>query len=269
MKISLDQWNSNSLRKYWNKIAKKMSDFSSAPSTLYYRQSEINLITSFFGPLKGKKLLKLDLWNELNNTKILFWIAEQKTIIYGLDISDYLVKNARKQFSKTGFTGKFIACDMRKILLPDNTFDFVYSMGTIEHVNDYDRAIREIYRVLKPGGKAIVGAPNKLDPFLRPILVWLMEQFNCYPYSPEHSFTHQQLKKLHQKEGFILKDQTGLLFMPGILRMMDIFFYLHFKPLCQITKILIKPFEFLERNFALIRRNGYLIACCVKKPETT
>lgn len=267
MKVPWNQPDSESLRNHWNKVAKDLKDFSSAPSTLYYRQSEINLMQSLFGQLKGKKLLKLDLWNEFNNTKILFWAAEQGAKVYGLDIADYLVKNASRQFKKAGFSATFTVCDIRNILFPDNSFDFVYSMGTIEHIDDYNLAIREIYRVLKPGGKAIVGVPNKLDPFLRPLLVWFLEWLNAYAYSPEHSFTHRQLKRLHQEAGFKVIAQTGLLFMPGILRMMDIFFYLHIRPLCLLTKILIKPFEFLERKYSWARKNGYLIACYVQKPK--
>ena len=47
-------------------------------------------------------------------------------------------------------------------------------MGTIEHFDESDAAVREMWRVLKPGGRAVVGVPNRLDPFLRPLLVAAM-----------------------------------------------------------------------------------------------
>jgi SAM-dependent methyltransferase len=45
--------------------------------------------------------------------------------------------------------------------IADNTFDFAVSFQVIEHINDDDFFIREIYRVLKPGGKLILTTPNR------------------------------------------------------------------------------------------------------------
>src|SRR3990172_13222190 len=155
------QWNSKKLQNHWKKAAKEIDDISPAYSTAFYRESEIKLFQRHFGNLKGKKVLKLDLWNEVNNTRILSWVARRGAKVCGIDVSSYLVKKTKENFKKEGLKGKFINCDMREIKFPDNSFDFIYTMGTIEHVHDYCVAVREIYRVLKPGGKAIIGIPNK------------------------------------------------------------------------------------------------------------
>lgn len=44
--------------------------------------------------------------------------------------------------------------------LEDNTYDFVVSFQVIEHIKDDDLFIKEIHRVLKPGGKALITTPN-------------------------------------------------------------------------------------------------------------
>lgn len=44
--------------------------------------------------------------------------------------------------------------------LPDNAFDYVVTFQVIEHIEDDDLFVKEIYRVLKPGGQLIVTTPN-------------------------------------------------------------------------------------------------------------
>lgn len=254
-------------RNVWNERAKSMGFFSEAPSTIYYRKSEIRLFKEFFKNLKGKKILKSDLWNEVNNTRILMWAGEKGAKVCGIDISDYLVKEAGKNLKKAGINSEFKCCDIRDIAFSDNSFDFVYSMGTIEHMPDYDKAISELARVLKPGGTAIIGVPNKHDPFLRPVMVWILDKLEKYPYSPEKSFSMNELKKEVEKAGLKVRDTTGILFMPGILRIADMFFYKRAKPLCAVTGALLKAFDYFENKSAWCKRRGYLIACVATKEK--
>jgi SAM-dependent methyltransferase len=57
-------------------------------------------------------------------------------------------------------------CTMRGGLIPfpDNMFDVVVSEQVFEHVMDYDKAVSEIHRVLKPGGVAIHDFPSRWRP---------------------------------------------------------------------------------------------------------
>jgi SAM-dependent methyltransferase len=44
-------------------------------------------------------------------------------------------------------------------MVPDNSVDFVTSISVLEHVRDPQRVVREIYRILKPGGVIYVSVP--------------------------------------------------------------------------------------------------------------
>jgi SAM-dependent methyltransferase len=52
--------------------------------------------------------------------------------------------------------GSFIQGDAESLPFCDRAFDFVYSHGVLHHTPDTAQAIREIYRVLSPGGRAVV-----------------------------------------------------------------------------------------------------------------
>lgn len=48
-----------------------------------------------------------------------------------------------------------------KLPFPDSSFDYVISFQVIEHIKDDAEFVAEIYRVLRPGGEAIISTPNK------------------------------------------------------------------------------------------------------------
>ena len=61
-----------------------------------------------------------------------------------------------ENFALRGLTGEFVHHDAEHLPFPDDTFDVVYSNGVIHHTPNTQQVVREIFRVLKPGGKAII-----------------------------------------------------------------------------------------------------------------
>lgn len=253
--------------KRWDAVARSMPDLFPAFSTQYYRRREIALIRRHFGLLQGRRILKLDLWNEAVNTRLLQWMQSEGAEAFGFDVSHLTASRARGNFGPRGSNAFLVQADIREIPFKHNSFDFVYSMGTIEHINEYRDALREVHRVMKVGGHAIIGVPHKWNPFFRPLLVAALERFDKYPYSPEKSFSYGELRGVLESAGFRVRARTGILIFPGILRMTELFWLRRQFRFFKTVALLLKPFEYLESRWEWLRIFGYLIALVVEKVD--
>jgi SAM-dependent methyltransferase len=56
-----------------------------------------------------------------------------------------------------------VRMDITDIQYPDASFDVIYCSHVLEHVSDDQRAMRELHRVLQPGGWAILQVPISAD----------------------------------------------------------------------------------------------------------
>jgi SAM-dependent methyltransferase len=74
----------------------------------------------------------------------------------GVDLTDAAVDLARRRFQLFDLPGCFQTGDAEHLDFPDEDFDLVYSHGVLHHTPDTAQAIREIHRVLRPGGRAVV-----------------------------------------------------------------------------------------------------------------
>ena len=74
----------------------------------------------------------------------------------GVDLTEVAVELARKRFELFGLHGNFRTADAEQLDFPSESFDLVYSHGVLHHTPDINSAVREIHRVLRPGGKAKV-----------------------------------------------------------------------------------------------------------------
>jgi ubiquinone/menaquinone biosynthesis C-methylase UbiE len=74
----------------------------------------------------------------------------------GVDLTEAAVRLARRRFELFDLPGEFQVEDAEKLTFADNSFDLVYSHGVLHHTPDTPGSIREVHRVLKPGGRAVV-----------------------------------------------------------------------------------------------------------------
>jgi SAM-dependent methyltransferase len=74
----------------------------------------------------------------------------------GLDLTPAALAMSRARFRLARLAGRFVNGSAEELPFADATFDAVCSMGVLHHTPDTPRAVSEIRRVLKPGGRLIV-----------------------------------------------------------------------------------------------------------------
>jgi len=72
---------------------------------------------------------------------------------------DFAVLTADQLRDRTGYDAIDYVCDAADIPVPDEHFDAVICTEVLEHVPEPIKVIREIARILKPGGKLLLTAP--------------------------------------------------------------------------------------------------------------
>ena len=82
--------------------------------------------------------------------------AQHGALTTDLDLSSGHLEHAKRNFALRGLTGQFQHGDAEALPFADATFHLVYSNGVIHHTPDTTGTVREMFRVLKPGGKVIV-----------------------------------------------------------------------------------------------------------------
>lgn len=87
--------------------------------------------------------------------------ARGGAVCTGVDLAPHSVALARANFSQRGLEGRFLVMNGEALELGDAQFDLVYCHTVLHFTPHPERMVREIHRVLKPGGEAIVMTVNR------------------------------------------------------------------------------------------------------------
>ena len=82
--------------------------------------------------------------------------AKAGASVFGIDLTERAITHTDKRLRLFGFSPRLLVSDAEDLCFRDNSFDIVYSWGVIHHSPNTPKAVREIQRVLRPGGVARV-----------------------------------------------------------------------------------------------------------------
>jgi len=105
-----------------------------------------------FAEAKGCKVLEIGTGNGADAVMLALNGADYT----GVDLTEAALDATSRHFAVMGLTGTFQQENAEQLSFPDESFDWVYSHGVLHHTPNTQRALNEVYRVLKPGGRAIV-----------------------------------------------------------------------------------------------------------------
>jgi SAM-dependent methyltransferase len=118
----------------------------------------------------GKRVLEICGHHAENGALLAMLGAEVDSV----DIAEPLVELARKRIEQNKLEGKLRAhvMSVHEMTFADNTFDVVFGKAALHHL-DLELARKEIYRVLKPGGRGVFTEPVQLMPGMNTLRKWV------------------------------------------------------------------------------------------------
>lgn len=116
-------------------------------------------LLELYTPVSGKRVLEVG----CQNGAWLVALREAGAEPVGIDVVEPAVKAAAVRASCWNVDVDARVGDACSLAFADNSFDLVASSDVIEHVPDKRAMVREVMRVLRPGGIAVISAPQRFS----------------------------------------------------------------------------------------------------------
>ena len=223
------------------------------------------LLSRWWSGERREFTLKTDLFDEAVNNGLIPALESRTKHLLGMDASHTVLQMAKRRYPNL----QMISADVRSLPFVNGAFDGIVSNSTLDHFKSVDElhaALKELHRVLRPGGQLILTLDNPTNPiiFLRNILPYgVLRKINVVPYYVGRTLSARKLNYLLKELGFHQLETDAILHCPRILAVILAFWmeryasrkmqqrFLSF--LKSFEKLAKLPTRFLTGNFVAVR----------------
>lgn len=154
-----------------------------------YRLEPYILEFAGFEAWSGRRVLEIGVGLGADHQKF----VEGGAAITGIDLTQRSIDLTAQRLKVFGLESDLSVGDAENLRFPEDEFDLVYSWGVIHHSPDTQRAVDQIFQVLKPGGIARVMIYNKWS--LVGMMLWIRYGFlRLRPFLPMHEVYSRYLE---------------------------------------------------------------------------
>lgn len=195
------------IKELYDKTAETYGSEYLTPAGNYFMKYKIETILELGDFKDCNKILEVG----CSNGAYTFEFNKLGYFMYGLDLSDKNIEFAKKKAEQNKVSNvEFYTGDAEALPFEDNLFDGTISISTLRYVPNIQNAVNEIYRVLKPGKRAVLDFPNKNSPWFNYLKPRVLKRRHIH----DNHYTTAEIRRLFSNAGFKEIKIKRILFTP-------------------------------------------------------
>jgi ubiquinone/menaquinone biosynthesis C-methylase UbiE len=202
------KWTLDSVGEFWDGVAEEYDALNARTVSYFRRFIESDRLAEF--PRDSRVL---DYCSRSGNGTLFFHGRGVLKNAVCADFSAGMGDVLKRKFDEAGFTDyDWLQTSTYELPFPDDSFDIVLCLETVEHVDDPGRLIREVTRLARPGATVVISTPNVL---WEPVHAGSAIVRYHHSEGPHRFIRNRRLRKLILAAGLEIQSHTTSVLAPG------------------------------------------------------
>ncbi len=204
--ITNPKWTFSDVARHWDETT-DYDDINEKTYTYFKRFTDASGLFEL-----PEKKYTLDICSRTGNGSLYFWKKGKISRVVCADMTKKMQEICRANLKKYPIDFSTQYFSDYPLPFSNNQFETILSFESIEHLPGPENFVKELYRILRPGGHLVLTMPNILwEP-----IHWLAAIFNIHHSEGPHRFIrHRKVKKWLKQNGFKIIGQKTFILIPG------------------------------------------------------